>query len=248
MSTPPPLTGARLLVPRRDDQRLVEALRERGARCDEVRFTRRRPVAGPGLKEALAALRRGDYDWLAVTSAYTLTALADLGHDPGTSVPPTVRVAAVGSATAEAARRAGLEVSLVGTGGGAALAQRWPAGSGRVLIPGAADPEGTLATALRERGKHVDEVTVYRTDAVAELAEDVRLAWAAGRYTAWLATAGSMVRAARPALPPPGPGLITLGPSATRAGRDCGYRVLAEAEQATLPALVTTVVRVCGSE
>ena len=111
-----PLAGRRVLVTRAAHQagKLSEGLRALGAESVEVPVLEIRPPASfDSLDAALRQLDR--YDWLILTSANTVRALADraaaLGilHEP----PITMKVAAVGDATAAAARKAGFPVTLV---------------------------------------------------------------------------------------------------------------------------------------
>jgi uroporphyrinogen-III synthase len=113
---PLPLAGRRVLVTRALHQagKLSEGLRALGADAVEVPVLEIRP---PASFEALdEALRQIDsYDWLILTSANAVRALAEraafLGVDLKKLAPP--QVAAVGEATAAAARKAGLQIALI---------------------------------------------------------------------------------------------------------------------------------------
>ncbi len=109
------LAGRRILVTRAAHQagRLSEGLRALGAEAVEVPVLEIQP---PGSYEPLdAALRRLDtYNWIIFTSSNTVQALVErvaaLGIVPSAQGP---QVAAIGSATAEAAQAAGFAVSLM---------------------------------------------------------------------------------------------------------------------------------------
>ena len=74
------------------------------------------------------------------------------------------RVAAVGPATAEALEKRGVDVAVVGTGGGRELAEAWGSAAGqRLLLPRAREAHPALAEALRAAGAAVTCVAVYRT-------------------------------------------------------------------------------------
>jgi uroporphyrinogen-III synthase len=74
------------------------------------------------------------------------------------------RVGAVGEATAAALRARGIQVDVVGAGGGKELAAAWgPARGQRLLLPQAADAHPDLAEALRAAGARVTVAAVYRT-------------------------------------------------------------------------------------
>ncbi|MFW2382527.1 MAG: uroporphyrinogen-III synthase [Acidimicrobiales bacterium] len=117
---------------------------------------------GAALREALGRLE--DYDWVACTSVNGVNALR------GVQLPPGVRLAAVGPATAaafeEVLGRNALVVPDVPTA--ADLAAAFPPRPGRVLAPlaGLAGPD--LADGLQHRGYEVDVVAAYAT-AVPEL-------------------------------------------------------------------------------
>ena len=110
----------------------------------------------------------GEFDWLALTSANAAWAvsrrLAELG------LPLTIlhglRLAAVGPATAAAARDAlGLEADIIPDEfSSAALAQvLTPLAEARVLLPLSSLAETTLADALRAQGASVTCVVAYQT-------------------------------------------------------------------------------------
>ncbi len=120
------------------------------------------------LDAALRAAERGEFDWLALTSANAAWAvsrrLAELG------LPLTIlhglRLAAVGPATAAAARDTlGLEVDVIPDEfSSAALAQvLTPLAEARVLLPLSSLAETTLTDALRAQGALVTCVVAYQT-------------------------------------------------------------------------------------
>ncbi|MFT3970417.1 MAG: uroporphyrinogen-III synthase [Micropruina sp.] len=227
--------------------RLAESVSVRGAQVTTASFTRHHTVTDPRLGERLDGLAAGRYDWLVLTSARTLTALRDLGHDLSAVLLQSTRVAAVGPATAAAAREAGLRVDLLPTSGsgGADLAASFPSPSpdqpGRVLVPGAADPAAGLDAGLTARGFDVDRVAVYRTDPVDGVDEEVRLGWPDG-FDAFVVTAPSVVRAAADLLGRPGPPVVALGESSAAAARGAGFTVVATAAEATPAGLVNALV------
>ncbi len=111
-----PLTGRRILVTRAAHQagKLSEGLRALGAEPVEVPVIEIQPPSEfAPLDRALREL--GSYDWLILTSANTVRALADRAAHLSVSVENAAprQVAAIGAATAEAARLAGLPVTLV---------------------------------------------------------------------------------------------------------------------------------------
>ncbi|MFT4297188.1 MAG: uroporphyrinogen-III synthase [Micropruina sp.] len=222
--------------------RLAEAVALRGARVTTASFTRQTTVTDPRLGERTDQLAAGRYDWLVLTSARTLVALRELGIDLAAVLPEGTKVAAVGPATATAARDAGLRVDLVPTSGsgGADLAASFPDEPGRVLVPGAADPAPGLDAGLAARGLQVDRVAVYRTDAADSIDDAIRLGWPDG-FDAFVVTAPSVVRAAAELLGSPGPTVVALGETSAAAARDAGFTVAATAAEATPAGLVNAL-------
>jgi uroporphyrinogen-III synthase/uroporphyrinogen III methyltransferase/synthase len=111
-----PLAGRRVLVTRAAHQagKLSEGLRAIGAEPVEVPVIEIRPPSD--LRPLDRALRElSSYDWLILTSANTVQALAERAAALGLDLTAAARfnVAAVGEATATAARQAGLSVALV---------------------------------------------------------------------------------------------------------------------------------------
>lgn len=146
----------------------------------------------PG-EEAIDRLDR--YDWLAATSANGVAALARLLAARGGAVlPPRLRVAAVGAATAEALSENGLPVTL--TAGEATAAGLARALSGRlapgdrVLLIRPEGQDGALAATLAASGAVVDEAPLYRTVASARAAA-LALEAIEGRFAGVVFTAPS---------------------------------------------------------
>lgn len=178
------------------------------------------------------------YDWVVVTSAAGVNALAELPAGP--------RWAAVGSATARALRARGVEPALVpNEANGLALANALPDAHGkRVLLVRASAAAADLPTRLRERGAAVEELAAYLTvEGPASAAEPLKAALADVDLAAIVFASGSAIRgfaalggsAAWPA--------ITIGPGTTTIAQQCGFRVIAQAETQSTEALVAAVVR-----
>ena len=174
-----PLFGRRVLVPRAAEQRgtLAVELQRRGAEPVCVPLLEFLPPEDPrGLAVALDNASR--YDWIVFTSANAvrfsepyLDSTATLGE---------LRVACIGSATAEAAARAGLP-ALVVPGEralpgelAAAMQARSPLRDAAVLFPRGSLAREALPRVLEQAGAKVDSIEAYRTalpsSAAAELA------------------------------------------------------------------------------
>jgi len=100
---------ARVLLARSDlaDPALTEALRQAGAKVEEVVAYRTARPAGLG-EEALAALRRRGVDWITFTSSSTVENFLALAEDDQIDL-SAVKPASIGPVTSRALRRHGLE-------------------------------------------------------------------------------------------------------------------------------------------
>jgi uroporphyrinogen-III synthase len=167
------LTGKRIVNTRATHQnsRFTALLKAQGAEVIEYPCIAIAPPKDDApLRAALTDL--SSFDWLVLTSANTVLALAAL---PQTLFPVTQRVpderqgkrvAAIGPATAKAAKEyLGLETILLPeTFTTEALGEALPIKAGeRVLIPASAIAPPTLAEQLTARGAEVTVVEAYRT-------------------------------------------------------------------------------------
>ena len=127
------------------------------------------PVAdAQPLDDAIIALIDGHFDWLFITSANTVRAIATrlAALDIHLPASPPFRTAVVGPGTAEELHaKLGLNADVVPeTYRAAELAAAVPIKTGdRVLIPQSAIAPPDLANALSARGATVTTVTAYRT-------------------------------------------------------------------------------------
>lgn len=220
--------GLRVLVPRGGEwgSRAASLLEQRGAVPVIVPLIAYEP--GEPMPPQLA---RGDVDWLVVTSARTVEALGP--------VAASTRIIAVGAATADALRAAGLDVSFVPRDRSAAgIADEWPGSEheGRVLLPQSDLADPGLASALQGRGLGVRTVVAYRTVAVPVL-EPVEA------VDAILVTSGSVARqvAAQLAPLPPGTRVACIGERTAAEARACGLVVHVVAAERSLESLVAAL-------
>lgn len=201
----------------------------------------REPPSDPArLDRALADLAAGiRYDGLAVTSAATVEVLIERGA----TVPPTVRVGAVGAATAAALESAGIPVAFrpEAESSGDALAAAWPGDVGRVLVLRSEIGGPHLVDGLRAAGHEVDDVAAYRTVS-RELAPAARAALASGGIGAVLVTSGSVARSLASQLDPGRMPLIAcLGPLTADDARAAGLPVDVVAPERSVESLVTAL-------
>ena len=164
------LSGKRIVITRAVEQSasIVEALREHGATpvlLPMVAFAP--PDDFSSLDEALRNLRQ--FDWMFLTSQNALRAMQERCAQIELSLVEAtegVCIAAVGPATAEAARNGGLEVAYVAKKHqGVALAEELSASvkGKRVFLPRSDRANRDLVEALVRYGAIVTEVVAYKT-------------------------------------------------------------------------------------
>lgn len=238
-----PLAGRRVLVPRRDDPTMAAALRAAGAEVDEGDFTQRQAFRSAELDEVAALAAAGTYDWVALTSGFTVRALAEVGQPLPSLIAPGSRTAAVGSATAAAMTATGVHVDLVPLSGegGAALAAVWPRGTGRVLIPGAQASARTLPARLADKGWDVTTVAVYRTVPRREVPPEIAGRSVTGTYLALVVTAGSVADAAASLVSVSMP-VVAIGEPSAVAARRAGFRRVELARSSSAADVLAAVV------
>jgi len=256
-----PLAGRRVLVTR--------AVHQAGKLSDRLRAVGAIPVEVPVLEIAPPdsfdfldeALRRiGSYDWIIFTSANTVRALAKRCVEIGVVAQPkaNVKVAAVGEATAEAARDAGWSIMLVPESYVAEslvtqAGEDIGAGS-RVLLARAAVARDVIPEALRAAGATVDVVDAYRNVVPKGTPERLRGALAAGLDAATFTSSSSVehladaARAAGVAFPFAGVLAVSIGPITSQTLRGMGWEPAAEAEPHDVAGLIAAVVRVLSIE
>ena len=157
----PPLAGLRVVVTRAEQQSegLAAAFERAGARVELLPLLEVVPPADPRPLERAAA-EAGSYDWIVFTSSNAVEAFLPLTGP----LHETVRIGAVGPATAEALRHFGIDPDLTARkaeaeGLAAELASQ-VAGK-RVLLPQAADARPALLAGLREAGAEAAAVVAY---------------------------------------------------------------------------------------
>jgi len=248
--TSQPLAGRRILVTRGASQapKLSEGLRALGANPIEVPVLEIRP---PASYESLdAALRNLDsYDWLILTSANAVRAIAERASHLGISLDrqASLEVAAVGPATASEAKKGGLAVSLmpetyIAEGMIDLLQTR--AHRRRVLIVRAAVARDVIPNALREAGATVDVVDAYRNVLPDAAPEQLRRAVAeridAATFTS-SSSATHLAEAARLAgiaFPLADVSAVSIGPITSETLREIGWLPAAEASPHDIEGLI----------
>jgi uroporphyrinogen-III synthase/uroporphyrinogen III methyltransferase/synthase len=250
-----PLAGRRILVTRAAHQagKLSEGLRALGAEPVEVPVLEiRQPASFEPLDDALRQLNQ--YDWLILTSANTVRALVERAAELGLALATTApkRVAAIGDATAAAARQAGFEVALVPDSYVAEslvekLALR-TAGQ-RVLVARAAIARDVIPDALRAAGALVDVVDAYRNvmpeAAPARLLQALEQGIDAATFTSSSSVThlAEAARAAGLAFPFAGVRAASIGPITSHTLLDLGWKPAVEATISDIPGLIAAVIQ-----
>jgi uroporphyrinogen-III synthase len=253
-----PLAGRRVLVTRAAHQagKLSEGLRALGAMPVEVPVLEIRPPEDfAALDAALEALPT--YDWLILTSANTVRALAARAAELSISLrgATAAKVAAIGEATASAARSEGLQITLtpesyVAESLVAALSAQ-VAGQ-RILLARAAVARDVIPHALRAAGAEVDVVDAYRNampeTAPAELGGALARGIDAAAFTS--SSSATHLRAAAQAAglawPFAGVDAISIGPITSATLRESGWEPAIEAERSDVSGLIAAVVQLFG--
>ena len=252
------LNGRRIVVTRAREQAgdLVRALEDHGAEAVIAPVIRIQPLDNLGaLRAALTGLSA--YRWVVFTSQNAVQIVLDRlvawGLTP--RVFASTRIAAIGTATAEALRQRGLIPALVPDEFIAeALAEALVRHSGgslagvRVLIPSAEDAREALAAGLRQAGAAVEALPIYKTVAAQTDLRGVADDIIGGRIDAVTFTSASTVRCFVDLI---GPEVATsgrfvaatIGPVTGGTARELGLRNVMEAEPHTVPGLVDSLVR-----
>jgi uroporphyrinogen-III synthase/uroporphyrinogen III methyltransferase/synthase len=248
-----PLANKRILVTRAAHQagKLSEGLRAAGVEPVEVPVLEIRPPASyDPLDAALRDLNA--YDWLILTSANAVHALVERSAACGIVYNEAkLQVAAVGKATAEAARHAGFTValtpkeyiaeSLIDSLADLAAGQR-------VLLARAAIARDLIPDTLRATGAIVDVVDAYQNAIPQDAPEKLRGALASGIDAATFTSSSSVMhlsevaRAAGIAFPFAGVRAISIGPITSATLREVGWAPAVEANPHDIPGLIAAVI------
>lgn len=248
------LAGRRVLVTRAVHQagKLSDCLRAAGADPIEVPILEILPPASyDPLDHALRHLY--SYDWLILTSANTVRAITERAGALHLSLrDPGPHIGAIGPATAEAARQAGLHVTLTPESYVAeslvnALATRIR--GKHVLLARATVARDVIPDALRKIGATVNVVDAYQNAIPAGAPERLRAALIDGVEACTFTSSSSAVHLAEVALaaglpfPLPGVKAISIGPVTSATLRGLGWEPAAEASPHDIPGLLAEVLR-----
>jgi uroporphyrinogen III methyltransferase/synthase len=249
-----PLHGRRIVVTRalRQSGSFAERLAEMGADvipCPTIEIVP--PASSAPLDDAIGRIE--SFDWVVFTSVNGVEAFFDrlrvLKRD--LRALHRARLAAVGSATAEALAARGLLVDLLPgefRAEGLAAAMRAADVTGaRVLLPRAAGAREVLPILLREAGAEVEEVESYRAILPATDPIEVRSALAEGRVDLVTFTSSSTVRHFLALLGEDAVRLLAstrvgcIGPITAETARQAGLEVTIQPHAYTIPAFVQAI-------
>lgn len=251
-----PLAGKRVLVTRSRHQagKLSQELELRGAIPVEV------PVLEIGPPEDWAPLDQAlrsfsSFDWLILTSANTVDALVERARVLGIPwlQPEGMRIAAVGRATAEAARKTNLLLTIVPEAyvAESLLDAMLPKleKRARILIARAAQARDVIPQALRQAGFTVEVVDAYRNRLPVDAAEQLK-ASLLDRIDMIPFTSSSSVLHLREAAeraglswPLPGIPAVSIGPITTQTLVEQQWPPAAEASPSDIPGLIAAAER-----
>ncbi|MCY3559921.1 MAG: uroporphyrinogen-III synthase [bacterium] len=243
------LAGRRILVgrPAAQGRASADLLRAAGAEPVLVPLIELLPPRDGGAALAAAVARLARFDWLVVTSANGAERFAAALGDR--ELPPALRIAAIGPATAAALPERGAPVDLVPERFVAeSLVDAFPspgAPAGRVLLVRAEAARDVLPAGLAELGWWVDVVAAYRTEARV-LTEAERAA--AARSDTVIFTSPSVVDAFcdQPEPLPVPRTVAVIGPVTAAAARRRGLTVHVEAAEHTIEGLSAALVDKAG--
>jgi uroporphyrinogen III methyltransferase/synthase len=248
-----PLLGRRIVVTRAAEEgtKLAARLERLGAEAVAAPTIELEDVAPPAaLDAALAALET--FDWVVFTSAHGVAVFFARLYASGADVRRlgNARLAAIGSATANALANRGLRVDLVPpTFRGEALAEALAphVGGRRVLLPRAEGAREVLARMLVRAGADVADVPTYRAKAAASLPGSVTALLGLDAIDAITFTSPSTVRGFHAllqggALATGGARIACIGPVTAEAARTLGWSVDVEAREYTVEGLTQALI------
>ncbi len=243
----------RVLVTRASHQagKLSEGLRAARFEPVEVPLLEIQPPASfDSLDAALQHLHQ--YDWLIFTSANAVSAIVERAATCNVSLSKTPLVAAVGRATADAAREVGFNVAVTPSDYVAeslieALVGR--VSDQRILLARAAIARDIIPDALRASGATVDVIDAYRNVIPGDAADRLRAALASGIDAATFTSSSSathladVARAAGLSFPFANVKAVSIGPITSATLRDLGWPPTIEANPHDIPGLIAAVKR-----
>lgn len=235
-----PLDGRRIALTQPERGRIDDAVVAAGADVVHVPLIFFAPPTDGGAALAAVAERLDDFDWLVVASATAAEAIAAVA-----TLPPALRVAAVGAATAgRLAECTGRTADFIPTvARRRALVAEFPVESGSVLVLASSRSPDELPVGLRRRGLTVEVVEAYRTDlrtpSSGELAAIVEC-------DAMLLASSSAVESWAACDAAPGPPVVAIGPSTAATAAERGIDIAATAASPSPSDVVAAIAVAIG--
>ena len=247
------LEGKRILVtrPRAQADELCDRLAAQGA--TPIVFPTIEIAPLTGFSELDRSIRElAQYQWIIFTSVNGVKAFWDRLDVVGAGIAPTMRVAAIGPATASALQAHDVTVTLIPDEyiAESIVESIGTVRSQRILLPRADIAREDLAIELRKRGALVDEIAAYRTlpaqpdpDGLRELQRGVD----AIAFTSSSTVRNFMALVGQDSIP--AQALIAcIGPITANTAREFGLRVDVQATDYTMDGLVAALVNHFHSE
>lgn len=241
------LSGRTVLVTRAAENAAAwaQAVESCGGRALVLPCLACEPMGGAATGAALrAALETAD--WLVLTSVRGVEQAADMLEG---ALPPQVRIAAVGPATATATEaRFGRVNWTCARGTGEALARdlaglfalEYESGPQRVVVAAADRARHHLEAVLEKAGHELVRISIYRTVPAAPRKPREDLA-AAGVNVILLASPSAVEGLLAQADIPEQTAIVTIGPTTSDAARAAGLTVAAEAARPSLEGLLEVI-------
>lgn len=248
-----PLAGVSVLVPRARHQASALSMRIRslGGEAIEAATITIEPGDGAALEAAVRELADGAFTAVCLTSPNGVDALVgalDAAGLDARALAAVGIVACVGPGTAGRLwERLHVRADLVPeVSTSAALAEAFPPGAGRVLLPRADIATTMLHDGLRAKGYDPVEVTAYVTGTPDGLPEDVLTRLAAGDVDLLAFASSSTARnfATLVGTHPWSGDVVSIGPVTSATCAELGIPVAAEADPHDLDGLVAALCRI----
>lgn len=252
-----PLAGRRVVVTRalEQSQDLVDALQNLGAEVLQMPTVSFAPPEDSSELDT-AMQNKKDIDWILFTSQNAVRFVFQRACEltpVRPAQPPKPLIAAVGWATAQAAKNLDLRVDYVAqtqTGESLAAELRDRLAGKRVLLPRSDRVDDRLPDALREAGAQVKEVVAYRTLRPASLDPEILGALRRGEVDVIGFASPSAYHNLEAFIPPAELAALservqfaTIGSTTTRALREAGVRVAIEATDASAAGLADATAK-----
>jgi len=220
------------------------------ADCDPARFdVAAIPVfyairAGSREQQVQVMANLGQYQWAFFTSQTTVSEFADLLREAGVTLPPQIRIAAVGNRTARAIKHQGWRLDFISEVAdalslGEQFAAHPDATSGPILFPCGAKASADLEATASESGLRLDRLVCYDTVEHPDLPQTV-MALPEPHAVVFTSPSAAKFLMARRALPTHIP-VVSIGPSTTDALIAAGFPIVWEAVDRSLKGLAEVV-------